>query len=217
MGGLSYITGSHNIKGGVQDHWGPYVNTRETNGDLQQVYAGTAAAPFTNPVSVTVYNTPLRYQEKLNADVGIFVPGFVGAEPLHRQHRAALGIPGARSGRRRRPATAASSTPGSSTRFPCPPGRTSRRASGVVYDLFGNAKTALKAGLQPLQRVAHDPVRDQVQPAGADLGDAALDRPQRRRHRAGRAGLRLPERPAARSTSPAARQLRHSLAGHRRP
>ena len=41
MGALSYITGSHNVKAGVQYNWGPYVNTREANGDLQQVYAGT--------------------------------------------------------------------------------------------------------------------------------------------------------------------------------
>jgi outer membrane receptor for Fe3+-dicitrate len=72
MGALSYVTGAHNLKAGIQYNWGPYENTRETNADLQQVYAGTTT-PFTNPISVTVYNTPLRYQERLKADIGLYV------------------------------------------------------------------------------------------------------------------------------------------------
>jgi hypothetical protein len=38
MSSVSYVTGTHNFKGGFQFNWGPYENTRDTNADLQQVY-----------------------------------------------------------------------------------------------------------------------------------------------------------------------------------
>ncbi|MGD9906639.1 MAG: carboxypeptidase regulatory-like domain-containing protein [Vicinamibacterales bacterium] len=144
MAALSYITGSHNIKGGVQYNWGPYVNTRETNADLQQVYNGTAAAPFTNPVSVTVYNTPLRYQEKLNADIGVFIQDswalnrltintglrweYLSHEVAEQQSGNGRFVPERRF-----------------DAIPMPTWKDFAPRIGVVYDLFGNSKTALKA------------------------------------------------------------------------
>src|SRR6185503_14670472 len=66
QGAVSYVTGAHNFKTGVQYNWGPYVNTRETNGDLEQFYLNGV------PSTVTIYNTPLRSKEALVADVGIY-------------------------------------------------------------------------------------------------------------------------------------------------
>jgi Carboxypeptidase regulatory-like domain len=144
MGALSYITGSHNIKTGVQYNWGPYVNTREANGDLQQVYAGTTT-PFTNPISVTIYNTPLRYEEKLKADVGVFVQDSWALKRLtvntglrweYLAHEVAdqfSGI-GRFVGERKVDA------------IPMPTWKDFAPRFGIVYDLFGNSKTALKAG-----------------------------------------------------------------------
>jgi hypothetical protein len=62
----SYVTGSHNVKVGFQYNWGPYENTRDTNADLQQRYTNGA------PSQVLAYNTPLRYMDKLNGDLGIY-------------------------------------------------------------------------------------------------------------------------------------------------
>ena len=144
MAALSYITGSHNIKGGVQYNFGPYINTREANGDLQQVYAGTTT-PFTNPVSVTVYNTPLRYQENLKADIGIFVQDSWSLNRLtlngglrweYLAHEVAEQASG--NGRfvdaRKFDAIAMPTWKDFAPRF------------GVVYDVFGTGKTAIKAG-----------------------------------------------------------------------
>jgi hypothetical protein len=63
---VSYVTGSHNAKIGFQYNWGTYVNTREANADLQQVYTNGV------PSSVTIYNTPLRYKDALLGDLGIY-------------------------------------------------------------------------------------------------------------------------------------------------
>ena len=63
---ISYVTGSHNVKTGFQFNWGPYENTRDTNADLQQVYLNGV------PNNVLVFNTPLRYQDALVGDLGIF-------------------------------------------------------------------------------------------------------------------------------------------------
>lgn len=145
MAALSYITGSHNVKGGVQYNWGPYVNTRETNGDLQQVYAGTAAAPFTNPVSVTVYNTPLRYQEKLNADIGVFLQDSWALNRLTinsglRWEYLSHEVAEQSSGHGRFvPAREFAA-------IPMPTWKDFAPRFGVVYDVFGNGKTAIKAG-----------------------------------------------------------------------
>jgi len=64
QGAVSYVTSAHNFKTGVQYNWGPYVNTRETNGDLEQFYLNGV------PSTVTIYNTPLRSKEALVATGG---------------------------------------------------------------------------------------------------------------------------------------------------
>jgi hypothetical protein len=120
------------------------VNTRETNADLQQVYAGTTAA-FTNPVSVTVYNTPLRYKDQLKADIGIFVQDSWSLNRLtinsglrweYLSHEVAEQSSG--NGRFVDARQFAA--------IPMPTWKDFAPRFGVVYDLFGNAKTALKAG-----------------------------------------------------------------------
>jgi Carboxypeptidase regulatory-like domain/TonB-dependent Receptor Plug Domain len=145
MGALSYITGSHNIKAGVQYNWGPYVNTREANADLQQIYSGTAAAPFTNPVSVTVYNTPLRYEEKLKADVGVFVQDSwqmrrmtinTGLRWEYLAHEVADQFSGIGRFVGERKVAA----------IQMPTWKDFAPRLGLVYDVFGNSKTAVKLG-----------------------------------------------------------------------
>jgi hypothetical protein len=137
---MAYVTGSHNAKVGFQYNWGTYVNTRETNADLQQVYSNG------QPISVTVYNTPLRYKDALLGDLGIY------AQDTWTLDRLTLNA-GIRWEMLKHEVSKQSSGTG---RFigernfdpiPMPTWKDFAPRFGVVYDLFGNAKTALKFGV----------------------------------------------------------------------
>lgn len=137
---MSFITGSHNIKTGFQLNWGPYINTRETNADLQQIYLNGV------PSFVTVYNTPLRYKDALVGDLGIYaqdtwtldrltVNAGVRWEYLSSEVSAATAGAGRFIGERK------------FDKIPMPVWKDVSPRFGVVYDLFGNAKTAIKFGM----------------------------------------------------------------------
>jgi len=137
---VSYVTGAHNFKTGFQWNWGPYINTRDTNADLQQVYLAGV------PSSVTVYNTPLRYKDALIGDMGIYaqdswsinrltVNAGLRWEYLKSEVSAATSPGGRFIGER------------TFSAIPMPVWKDLAPRFGVVLDLFGNGKTALKAGL----------------------------------------------------------------------
>ena len=63
---MSYVTGSHNLKVGFLDSWGPYYRWNTANADLYQVYNNGV------PLSVSVLNTPLQTGEYLDANMGLY-------------------------------------------------------------------------------------------------------------------------------------------------
>jgi hypothetical protein len=137
---ISYVTGSHNFKTGFQWNWGPYENTRDTNADLQQVYQNGV------PFQVTVYNTPLRYKDALVADVGLYaqdtwtlnrltVNAGLRWEYLNSEVSKEASPAGRFIGAREFAGLKMPLWKDLAPRF------------GIVYDLFGNAKTAIKFGL----------------------------------------------------------------------
>jgi carboxypeptidase family protein len=135
---MTYVTGTHNIKTGFQRTWGPYNQSEDRNADLVQRYRSGV------PDSVVVYNTPREWQNRLNNDVGIYIqdswtlkrltinPG-LRWEYLDGQTTGTVSGAGRFVPERRTP------TVGN-----LPHWKNFAPRFGVVYDLFGNAKTALK-------------------------------------------------------------------------
>ena len=64
---LSYVTGSHAVKTGVQWNYGPRSGQRLANADLVQRYRNGV------PSDVIVYNTPNNNEVTMDADLGLYV------------------------------------------------------------------------------------------------------------------------------------------------
>ena len=136
-GSVSYVTGLHNIKVGVQDTWGRYRQFRSANGDLRAFFQDNKA------FQATILNTPVRFEDDLKADVGIYGQDSWTINRLTLNYGArweyfASGIP------------EEVSTPGrfSAARtfgpIDMPTWKSISPRGGAVYDLFGNQKTAIK-------------------------------------------------------------------------
>lgn len=150
---VAYVTGSHNIKVGMNGTYGKFYHEVRANGDLTQNYASidtkaylASGAPlvFIGPQTVTVRNTPRQSQEELNKDLGIYA---MDSWTLSRLTINA-GI--------RYETLSAGVAEGSSPAGRFVPERTFAGKKNVpdwsdwaprfsaVYDLFGNSKTAVK-------------------------------------------------------------------------
>ncbi len=145
----SYVTGSHNVKAGVQYQRGTFTHTVSANGDLYQVYRSSSTGiPYTRPDTVVVRNTPLdTYGERLNYDVGVFLQdtftmkrltmtGGIRYEALNASVMASESAAGRFVPARSFPEV----TNVPNWRDPAP-------RFSAVYDVFGNSKTALKYSL----------------------------------------------------------------------
>jgi hypothetical protein len=142
---VSYVTGSHNIKAGIQRTWGKFVHTVDTNGDMYRQYrSNSTGIPFTVPNTVVVRNTPIRSAEALNGDLGIFaqdswafrrlsITGGVRWEHLNAQVLEGTSPAGRFVAARHFP-----------ERRDLPDWSDWAPRFSAVYDLFGNAKTAVK-------------------------------------------------------------------------
>lgn len=138
---MTYASGSHNVRAGVQWRFGPVDSQVDsTNGDLNARYRNGVAD------SVTVRNSPVEARHYLNADLGVFVqdswtigrltltPG-VRFEYLSAEARATAAGPG-----RFVPTRAFDGA------IPnLPTWRDVAPRLGLAYDVFGDAKTAVRA------------------------------------------------------------------------
>jgi hypothetical protein len=157
QGSGSYVTGSHSIKVGGQWDWGKYRRTRAENGDLIQRYQNGV------PFQVTIQNTPLEWTDRLNADLGVY------AQDAWTLKRLTLNV-GARWEYFNSEVSASGSPAGRfvPTRnfdtIPMPVWKDLAPRLGVVYDLFGDAKTAIKFGINKYELAQTINFADQFNP-----------------------------------------------------
>jgi hypothetical protein len=145
----SYVTGSHNFKAGFQYQWGTFYHTVDANADLTQQYRSLAAGrAFATPDTVVIRNTPLaKYGERMNYDYGLY------AQDSWTMKRLTV------SAGLRYEAIKAQVEPATTPAGRFVPARQFQEIENLpdwndwaprfsaVYDLFGNAKTALKYSL----------------------------------------------------------------------
>ena len=81
-GSISYVTGSHNLKFGVQREFGPDVRKGTMNADLVENYSNG------KPSTVTVNNTPYNAPGHIDYDMGVYAPGRVDDQAAHASRRA---------------------------------------------------------------------------------------------------------------------------------
>jgi hypothetical protein len=145
---MSYVTGAHNFKVGVQYIWGDFTHTVDANADLTQQYrSNSTRVPFSVPDSVVIRNTPLAYGERLNRDLAFY------AQDSWRLDRLTVNA-GIRWEHIKAQVLAAESPAGRfvpARKFDAihdlPNWKDWAPRFAVVYDLFGTGKTALKYSL----------------------------------------------------------------------
>jgi hypothetical protein len=139
-GAVSYVTGTHNVKVGIQQNWGSDVTHTDTNGHITLVSYRNGI-----PDSATVSNYPVRVDPRQKADLGIFAQDSWSLDRLtlnagvrfewQNSYIPEQVAPAGRFVGERHFAAVENVPnwgPDVSPRF------------GISYDLFGDSKTALK-------------------------------------------------------------------------
>ena len=225
-GAVSYVTGSHSVKTGIQFSTGTYKRWQNANADLYQTYNNGV------PATVTVQNTPITSGEHLNGSVGLYV------QDSWRFSRLTLNY-GLRWDYLNQEVTG----PAGAIRPLRADARLRRHPDAGLEELVATPVSRLRllrqrqdrapGGLQQVRHRGHDGRRAQRQPVRAHrLNGALVDRSERvrpellrgddhqqewlRRRRAGRAGVRVPDPGLRDQPESAGGRLRHAAGGRRR-
>ena len=156
----SYVRGGHNVKFGFQNSWGPFNRTAWANADLYQNYLNGV------PATVTLLGTPARWKERLNAGLAIY------AQDAWTLGRITITY-GLRWGYVSEQVSGQPAQQGRFANIPAfgdihmPIWRTWSPRTAVVYDLFGNAKTAIRFGFNRFDAAATTNIAELYDPANA--------------------------------------------------
>ena len=136
---MSYVTGSHNFKGGVEHRWGTIGLDQPMNADVRAYYFDDGV-----PTGLQVLSTPLgNYEGRINFDTGIFAQDSwtLGNWTLNLGTRAdffSSEVPPQQAG-------AGTWVPARNfPRYAGPRWNTFVARVGVAYDVFGDGRTAIK-------------------------------------------------------------------------
>ena len=138
----SYVTGSHNLKSGIQFRKGYFQESFQMNGDMIQILQNSV------PTSVRIYNTPLTHREDVNPDLAWYLQD---SWRLNRRLSLNLGIRFDHMAMN----IPAQGAPGGfwqpARTFPAQNGivdwNTWSPRIGFAWDVFGDSKTAVKGGI----------------------------------------------------------------------
>jgi hypothetical protein len=170
----SYVTGSHNVKVGLQRTWGTFFHTTDANADLYQNYrSASTGVPFSVPNTVTVRNTPVASGEALNSDLGIYaqdawtIKRLTLNAGLRWEHVNAQVLEGNSPAGRFVPART----------FPAvtdlPEWKDWAPRFALVFDVFGNAKTALKYSVNRYNAARTTGIADDYNPLASTTSSLA--------------------------------------------
>ena len=154
---VSYVSGSHTMKFGAQNTWGFLEQGTTLNAALGQIYQNAV------PASAAIYNTPERDRFTMNAQWGLY------AQDAWTMKRMTINY-GLRWEYFHSSVASESSTAGvfvpNRTFGPedMPIWKTLAPRFGVVYDVFGNAKTALKFSVNKYELSATNGVAAALNP-----------------------------------------------------
>jgi hypothetical protein len=148
MGQASYVTGTHNIRAGMTWGFGGNRHQRTIYGglDLYQEYTSVVTNGVTvrTPASVIVYSTPQEAAERIKHDTGIYI------QDTYTKGRLSIS-PGIRFELFNTFVPEQAAPPGRFVPFRqfakienLPNWKDVAPRFGVVYDMFGNGRTALK-------------------------------------------------------------------------
>jgi hypothetical protein len=160
QGSVSYLKGKHDLKFGIQDSWGVYNQTLRANADLYQNYLNSV------PSSVTVLATPARWQDRLNANFGMY------AQDAWHLGRVTLTYAG-RWEYIREQVTGEPAQRGRFANIPAygdfhpPTWKDFSPRVGVAYDLAGNGKTVFRAGFSKFGAAATTTTASNYDPGNA--------------------------------------------------
>ncbi|HMB80864.1 MAG TPA: hypothetical protein VKI43_12385, partial [Vicinamibacterales bacterium] len=150
---LSYVTGSHNFKFGVNQTWGYQDTGVNRNGDTAALTYVNNAAGVPTPSTVTLTNSPYDHIENLNAQLGLFAQDKWTFSRLTltyggRYDYFNASSPAESQGGGRFMSAAAQTARANIAAVPCLPCWNDWSVRfGASFDLFGNGKTALKTSV----------------------------------------------------------------------
>jgi hypothetical protein len=152
QGSASYVTGAHNIKFGFQDSFGPYNQKYISNADLTSQYQTQNGVPNV-AYQATIYASNPVFQDRLNAAIGVY------GQDSWTVRRMTVNA-GLRWDSLSEQVTGQAQQAGTFAIIPAfgnilmPKQTTWSPRVSVVFDLFGNGKTALRAGFNRFPNAA---------------------------------------------------------------